>query len=243
RSPGERPRLAFHPGPGTRLSPVVHCFDSAYLHPEVIFVRKVFVLLISLAAFIPPVARAQQQAPLPRLATAVAFPNLRFDRPVGMDYPRDGSNLLFVVEQHQAKIWSFPNEKSTRDKQLFLELPDPISRDNEEGLLGLAFHPKYKENGQFFVYYSADDRKNGGPKRRSVVSRFRVSKDDPRKADPASEERIWIGPDDPFGNHNGGCIEFGPDGFLYISLGDGGAAGDPLNSGQNPRDMFASILR
>jgi glucose/arabinose dehydrogenase len=180
---------------------------------------------------------------LPSLATELAFPNLKFDRPVTLAYPDDGSNRLFVLEQHQAKIWSFPNEKATSDKQLFLELPDPISKDNEEGLLGLAFHPKYKENGQFFVYYSADDRKNGGPKRRSIVSRFRVSKDDPRKADPASEERIWVGPDDPFGNHNGGCIEFGPDGFLYISLGDGGAAGDPLNSGQNPRDMFASILR
>src|SRR5262249_46102467 len=99
RSSGERPRLNLHPGPGTRLPRVVHCFDLAYQPPEVIFVRKVFILLfISLAAFIAPVARAQQPAPLPKLATAVAFPNLRFDRPVAMDYPKDGSNLLFVNE-------------------------------------------------------------------------------------------------------------------------------------------------
>jgi glucose/arabinose dehydrogenase len=182
-------------------------------------------------------------ATLPKLATVVAFPNLKFDRPVALAYPQDGRNLLFVVEQHQAKIWSFPNDKQTSDKQLFLQLPDPISRENEEGLLGLAFHPKYKENGQFFVYYSADDRKKGGPRRRSVVSRFKVSKGDPRKADPASEERVWVGPNDPFGNHNGGCIEFGPDGYLYITLGDSGAADDPLRSGQNPRDFFGSILR
>jgi glucose/arabinose dehydrogenase len=182
-------------------------------------------------------------APLPKLATEVAFPNLRFDRPVTLAYPDDGSNLLFVVEQHQAKIWSFPNDKSTSVKQLFLQLPDPISRDNEEGLLGLAFHPKYKENGQFFVYYSANDRSKGGPNRRSVVSRLKVSKDDPRKADPASEERIWVGEPDPFGNHNGGCIAFGPDGTLYIALGDSGAADDPLSTGQNPRDWWASILR
>ena len=195
---------------------------------------------VALASF---PATAQDSTALPKLTTAVAFPNLRFDRPVAMSYPNDGRNLLFVLEQHQAKIWSFPNDKSTNDRQLFLQLPDPISRDNEEGLLGLAFHPKYKENGEFFVYYSADDRKNGGPGRRSVVSRFKVSKNDPRKADPASEERVWIGPDDPFGNHNGGCIEFGPDGFLYISLGDSGAADDPLNTGQNPKDFFASILR
>jgi quinoprotein glucose dehydrogenase len=70
-----------------------------------------------------------------------------------------------------------------------------------------------------------------------------VSKDDPRSADPSSEERIWVSADDPFENHNGGCIEFGPDGFLYISLGDSGAADDPLKTGQNPRDWFGSILR
>ncbi len=179
---------------------------------------------------------------LPKLATAVAFPNLKFDRPVALAYPDDGGNLLFVIEQHQTKVWSFPNEKETSDKQVFLQVPDPISKGNEEGLLGLAFHPKYKENGQFFVYYSANDEKQGH-RRRSVVSRFKVSKDDPRKADPTSEERIWVSADDPFENHNGGCIAFGPDGFLYITLGDSGAADDPLTTGQNPTDFFGSILR
>ena len=133
-----------------------------------------------------------------------------------------------------------PQRARTRPtRQLFLQLPDPINRGNEEGLLGLAFHPKYKENGEFFVYYSAKK----GDDRRSVVSRFRVSKDDPRKADPASEERIWVSAKDPFENHNGGCIAFGPDGYLYISLGDSGAADDPLTTGQNPTDWFGSILR
>ncbi len=206
--------------------------------------RNVFSMLFLMAAALTPtLAIAQVSPPLPELTTVVAFPNLKFDRPVAMAHPNDGSNLLFINEQHQAKVWSFPNEKETSDKQLFLELPDTISRDNEEGLLGLAFHPKYKENGEFFVYYSANDSKNKGPARRSIVSRFKVSKSDPRKADPKSEERVWIGPDDPFGNHNGGCIEFGPDGFLYISLGDSGAADDPLNTGQNPKDFFASIMR
>jgi glucose/arabinose dehydrogenase len=203
-------------------------------------VRHAFRSFVVLTTLFPVLSAAQEITPLPKLATAVAFPNLRFDRPVAMDYPNDGSNLLFVVEQHQAKVWSFPNDKETSDKQLFLELPDPISKDNEEGLLGLAFHPKYKENGEFFVYYSARE----GPKgRKSVVSRFKVSKENPRLADSKSEERVWIGPDDPFPNHNGGCIAFGPDGYLYISLGDSGAADDPLNSGQNPTDHFASILR
>jgi glucose/arabinose dehydrogenase len=187
----------------------------------------------------PVVGRAGRETTLPRLATKVAFLSLRFDRPVALAYPADGSDLLFVAEQHAARIWSFPNQPQTTDKQLFLELPDPINRGNEEGLLGLAFHPRYKENGQFFVYYSAADRAG----RRSVVSRFRAVKNDPRRADPASEERVWVSAEDPFENHNGGTIAFGPDGYLYITLGDGGLADDPLTTGQNPRDWFGSILR
>lgn len=199
-------------------------------------------LFLTLTALLPACARGQAGHSLPKLKTVVAFPNLKFDRPVAMAYPDDGSNLLFVVEQHVARVQSFPNEKGTTDKKLFLQLPDPINRGNEEGLLGLAFHPKYKENGQFFVYYSADDSRQG-VRRRSVVSRFTVSKDDPRKADPKSETRIWVSKEDPFENHNGGCIAFGPDGYLYISLGDSGAADDPLMTGQNPTDWFGSILR
>lgn len=202
------------------------------------FVKSMLIVCNVLIACGARPASAQQG--LPRLKTEVAFPNLRFDRPVVLDYPNDDSNLLFVVEQHQAKIWSFPNDPNTTDKQLFLDLPKEIARDNEEGLLGLAFHPQYKQNGQFFVYYSA---KEGSTGRRSVVSRFRVRRDNPRQADLASEERIWLSPPDPFSNHNGGHIAFGPDGFLYITLGDSGAADDPLVTGQNPTDFWGSILR
>ncbi len=180
---------------------------------------------------------------LPKLKPEVAFPNLKFDRPVALAYPNDGKNLLFVVEQHVGKIQSFVNDKTTSEKQEFLHLPDPMNKGNEEGLLGLAFHPKYADNGEFFVYYSAHDIVDEKHFRRSVVSRFKVSKDDPRKADPTSEQRIWESAKDPFENHNGGCIAFGPDGYLYISLGDSGAADDPLMTGQNPKDWFASILR
>lgn len=228
------------------------------MHPRAARLRRlVRPMIVGAAATLAStrVEAQQQNAPsgtapavgLPSLTTTVAFPNVRFGRPVALAYPDDGSNLLFVAEQHDAKIQSFPNDPNTKDKQLFLELPDPINRGNEEGLLGLAFHPKYKQNGQFFVYYSANDRNHPDPAkrvdRRSVVSRFRVSKDNPRKADPKSEERIWESAKDPFENHNGGCIAFGPDGYLYISLGDSGAADDPLMTGQNPRDWFGSILR
>ena len=213
-------------------------------------VTHLLLALITLSTLVvtsPSQAQTQTRKPqagktatksLPVLATRVAFPNLTFDRPVAFAQPDDGGNLFFVVEQHSATIWSFPNQRQTRDRKSFLRLPDPIHRGNEEGLLGLAFHPKYKDNKQFFVYYSASD---GG--RHSVVSRFRASSDDPRKADPASEERIWMSEEDPFENHNGGHIAFGPDGYLYITLGDSGAADDPKSTGQNPKDWFGSILR
>jgi glucose/arabinose dehydrogenase len=181
---------------------------------------------------------------LPRLALAVAFPKLKFDRPDEMAWPRDGSNLLFVAEQ-KGVIQSFPDDPETSDQRAFLDIRAKVfspqsGGHNEEGLLGLAFHPSYKENRQFFVYYSAKEGPSG---RRSIVARYRAAADDPRKADPESEERIWIGPPDPYGNHNGGGIVFGPDGYLYITLGDSGAADDPLTTGQNPKDWFGSILR
>ena len=186
----------------------------------------------------PVLAAAPRGEGLPKLATEVAFPSLRFDRPVVLAYPDDDRDLLFVVEQHAARIVSFPNEERTADAKVFLGLPRTIGRDNEEGLLGLAFHPNYADNGEFFVYYSAQNP------RRSVVSRFRVSADDPRAADPSSEQVVWESGPDPAGNHNGGCIEFGPDGFLYITLGDGGAADDAIfTTGQDPTDFFGSILR
>ncbi|MFQ6029822.1 MAG: PQQ-dependent sugar dehydrogenase, partial [Dehalococcoidia bacterium] len=107
---------------------------------------------------------------------------------------------------------------------------------NEEGLLGLAFDPNFSSNGFFYVYYTA-----ASPKR-SIISRFAVSPDNPDRADPASEVVILEVPQ-PFSNHNGGHLLFGPDGFLYIGLGDGGSAGDPQGNGQNPATLLGSILR
>jgi glucose/arabinose dehydrogenase len=103
--------------------------------------------------------------------------------------------------------------------------------------LGLAFHPQYKDNGQFFVYYTTTDAPHT-----SVISRFRVSATDPNRADPKSEEEIMRIPQ-PDWNHNGGTLEFGPDGFLYIGLGDGGGTRDPHGHGQNLATLLGSILR
>ncbi len=206
--------------------------------------RTLAALVLAAAAGLSP-ARTFAQAPkahagkLPSLVIEPAFPNLSFNRPVAFAYPPRDEGRYYVAEQHTATIYSFPTDRSTREKQLFLKLPDPIHHGNEEGLLGLAFHPNFAENRYFFVYYSADDQ----GKRRSVVSRFQASRSSPLTADARSEKRIWISAEDPYENHNGGTIVFGPDGYLYITLGDGGAADDPMSSGQNPRDWFGSILR
>ena len=141
----------------------------------------------------------------------MAFPNVRFERPLAMAFPDDGGHSLFVVEQ-QGCIWSIPDERSTAEKSIFLDIRAKVlspasGGHNDEGMLGLAFHPKYRHNGEFFVYYASREGPTG---RRSIVSRLKVSRDDCRKADPTDEQRIWVGPPDPFGNHNGGTIILGP---------------------------------
>ena len=119
----------------------------------------------------------------------------------------------------------------------FLDITDRVNdRGNEEGLLGLALHPDFDSNGEFYVYYTASSP------RRSVVSRFVVTTDEPDLADAGSES-IIIEVAQPYANHNGGQILFGPDGFLYIGLGDGGSAGDPKGNGQNVGTLLGSILR
>src|SRR5205823_2712537 len=110
-------------------------------------------------------------------------------------------------------------------------------KENEEGFLGLAFHPKYRTNGEFFVFYTTKKAKLT-----NVVSRFRVSKNDPDKADPDSEE-VLLRFEKPFWNHDGGTLCFGPDGYLYRTHGDGGAANDPFRNGQNLKTLLGKVLR
>ena len=166
----------------------------------------------------------------------VAFPNLSFSRMVFLTYPDDDTNRLFLVLQ-PGRILVFPNERTVASAEVFLDIRERVNDSgNEEGLLGLAFDPDYATNGFFYIYYTAANS------RRSVVSRFSVRGDDPHRADPASEQVVMEVPQ-PFSNHNGGNLLFGPDGFLYIGLGDGGSGGDPLGNGQDPNTLLGSILR
>lgn len=160
-------------------------------------------------------------------------------RPVIITHAGDQSNRLFLASQ-QGIIYVIPNRDDVSKAKTFLNIADIVhyfEKQNEEGLLGFAFHPDYKTNGHFFVYYTSKDEE-----KTSVVSRFTVSKNDPNKANPDSEMEI-LRIAQPFWNHNGGSIEFGPDGYLYIGLGDGGAANDPQMNGQNLQTWLGSILR
>jgi len=179
------------------------------------------------------------RAEAPHVECVRAFPELEFVRPIVLTHAGDGTNRVFVASQ-LGKVHVFENDQAAQDTKVFLDIESKVEykdRENEEGLLGMAFHPKFKENGELFVYYTTTDAPHT-----SVISRFRVSKDDPSFVDPATEEEILRIPQ-PYWNHNGGTIVFGPDGFLYIALGDGGAGGDPHKNGQNLGTLLGKVLR
>ncbi len=166
----------------------------------------------------------------------------RDPRPLLLTGAGDGTNRIFVVSEY-GTIHVWPNDPAVDQMETFLDIRDRVQyddRQNEEGLLGLAFHPRYKENGQFFVYYS--EKPTPEYPHVTVISRFRVSPDDPNRALADSEEVI-LRIKHPFWNHKGGTIVFGPDGYLYVGLGDGGARDDPHGHGQNLHTLLGSILR
>ncbi|MGY6743036.1 MAG: PQQ-dependent sugar dehydrogenase [Cecembia sp.] len=170
------------------------------------------------------------------LAVMEAFPNLTFNRPLDFQHAGDGSNRVFVVEQ-RGVISVFSNDPEVESKNTFLDISPRVSNQgNEEGLLGLAFHPDYENNGYFYVNYSATSP------RRTVISRFQVSATDPNQANVGSE-LVLLEIEQPFSNHNGGQMIFGSDGYLYYASGDGGSGGDPQNHGQRRETMLGAILR
>jgi quinoprotein glucose dehydrogenase len=151
----------------------------------------------------------------------------------------DGSNRVFIASQ-LGEIHVLKNDQAASESAVFIDLTEKVKfkkEQNEEGLLGLAFHPKFKENGEFFVYYTTTE-----VPLTSVISRFRVSKENPNLADAKFEEEI-MRIAQPYWNHNGGTLCFGPDGYLYIALGDGGAGNDPHMNAQNLQTILGKILR
>lgn len=187
------------------------------------------------ATVLPPT-----DAPTSPPPDAMAFPNPEnyiwetvvsgLERPVDIQYA--GDERLFVIEKvgririvQDGGLVDFP----------FLNISDRVgSRGNEQGLLGLAFHPNYAENGLFFVNYTD----KGGD---TVIARYRVTADS-NIGDPSSDV-VLLRANQPFGNHNGGALAFGPDGYLYVGLGDGGSSGDPFGNGQSLDTWLGKILR
>jgi glucose/arabinose dehydrogenase len=153
-----------------------------------------------------------------------------FEAPVFLTAPADDTRL-FVVDQ-PGRIWIV--QDGVRLATPFLDISDLVSYGGERGLLGLAFHPDYADNGRFFVDYTNSDGN-------TRVVAYQVSSD-PNRADPNSA-KVILGFDQPASNHNGGWLGFGPDGYLYISTGDGGGANNQYGNGQNPDSPLAKILR
>ena len=200
---------------------------------RIIATCSIFVLFLTI--FSSSLAQDVPQVPD---GTAVGFIPIaeNLERPIYVDNANDGSNRLFIVEQ-PGRI------RIVEDGELletpFLDITDritPLEGFSEQGLVGFVFHPDYPDNGRFFVTYTnrADEA--------VVVAEFNVSEDDPNIADPDSE-RIILYVNQPQSDHNGGQLAFGPDGFFYVGMGDGGGYSDPENSGQDPTNLLGAILR
>ncbi len=162
-----------------------------------------------------------------------AFPNLSFSEPLDLQTANDGSNKIYVAEK-KGTIKVFENEAEATSSGTFLDLGN-ISATSEQGLLGFAFHPNFSSNGFFYVFYTPVSSI-------ARVSRFTISQTDPDLADSDSESVIVEIPQ-PRTNHNGGQLAFGVDGYLYISVGDGGGAGDTDGNAQNRTNLLGNILR
>lgn len=165
-----------------------------------------------------------------RLTTVVSG----LDNPVYVTAPPGDSTRLFVVEK-DGRIVIVRNDAIVTTP--FLDISDQTTKGDEQGLLGLAFAPDYATSGRFYVSYTAN---GGGAEGHSVISRFTVSANPDSSND---DESVLLEVDQPFSNHNGGMITFGPGEYLYFGLGDGGDGGDPLETGQDRTDLLGSMLR
>jgi glucose/arabinose dehydrogenase len=185
--------------------------------------------------------------PLPKVQLRPVFPALALDRPVWMSQSPDGSDRFFVVEQ-PGRILLVPKGNDGSQAKEFLNIVDretyvEAGANTGVGLMSIAFHPGFKTNGLFYIFYSQQNTNRTGQfPGRSVISEFKVSSADPDRADLGSE-RVLLEVPEPFRNNQGGQVSFGPDGYLYIALGDGGSNNDPFNSGQNTSTLLAKILR
>jgi glucose/arabinose dehydrogenase len=173
---------------------------------------------------------------IPKLRYQQILPSLKLVRPVQVfQRPGDPANI-YIIEQPGRVLLADPSKSDTTQAVVALDIRERVhDRGNEEGLLSAVFHPDFPKKREVYLYYTASNP------RRSILSRFTVSEDG-SVIDPASEE-IILSQTQPYSNHNGGTVVFGPDGYLYLSVGDGGAADDPHHYGQNLGSFLGKVLR
>ncbi|MDR4507535.1 MAG: PQQ-dependent sugar dehydrogenase [Candidatus Brocadiaceae bacterium] len=188
------------------------------------FMKRKMLLVVIVSIMYFPVSVFAGQIGIEPVATNLALP-------VSITHAGDGSGRLFISLQNGTVVIFDGDQVLTVP---FLDIRQRVSCCGEQGLLSVAFHPNYITNGYFFVNYT---NKEGD----TVIERYRVS-DNPNSADQDSAELILTIPQ-PFSNHNGGQLKFGPDGYLYIGMGDGGSGGDPENNAQNLGTLLGKMLR
>ena len=175
-----------------------------------------------------------EASPIPDITLAPVWEH-QFRRPVQTVAAPGDDATVYVVEQ-SGRILAMDRSKSDAEPRVFLDIRRRVhDKNNEEGLLSFDFHPEYASNRRIYAYYTAKSP------RRGVLAEFTVSEDG-RTVDPSSE-RVLLDIPQPWGNHNGSTVAFGPDGMLYVSVGDGGAANDPHGHGQNLATLLGTVIR
>lgn len=186
----------------------------------------------------PSDALVPARSALPPVSVERMFPALSFRQPVQMLQAPGDDGRWYVLEK-AGRVYAFAHRADVRAAERVLDLGDAVDARSEGGLLGMAFAPDFATSGR--VYLSYTRRGSGAAPMQSVIARY-LSRDGGRTLDPASRRELLV-VDQPYVNHNGGGIGFGPDGLLYVALGDGGAAGDPHDHGQNTRTLLGAFLR
>jgi glucose/arabinose dehydrogenase len=244
--PGEKPVAL----PFNVKAPFGLCLDATGKQLLLAASSPKFGSILSLPAVIP--GWEVDTTPL-KFETELAFPKIKWAgwvpmtpagkpnefRPLLLTHAGDDSNRIYVGTQHGI-VYVFPNKPEVEKAEIFLDISERVlynPNENEQGFLGMAFHPGFKKNGELYIFYSHKKLKLT-----NYLSRFRVDKNNPSRIDPASEE-ILLEIKRPFWNHDGGTVLFGPDGYLYLTLGDGGLANDPFNNAQNLNQFLGHILR
>ncbi len=216
-------------------------------HSSILLSSTIFGALLSISAVSD--CHAQDEKPeaaperivdnttaIPSISFQRAWPGVKTRRPVQIVARPDRDDVLYIVEQLGRVRTVDGSDLASASSQMVLDIRDRVNaRSNEEGLLSMAFHPEFAENNQVYCYYTAVNP------RRAVLSRF--SMDEQRVMILPETEEVILEVPEPYWNHNGGTVLFGPDGMLYLSIGDGGAADDPHGYGQDLTTLLAKVIR